>query len=76
VPSAALGLREIEPIKGDGKLLAGNQLSLADLYLFPIIFYLMMTPEKSLVAPHRGLTAWWEAMSQRSSVKKTQPDFG
>jgi glutathione S-transferase len=76
MPKAELCLSEIERIKGDGKLLAGNQISLADLYVFPIIFYLMMTPEKSLVASRRGLSAWWEAMSQRSSVKKTQPDFG
>ena len=76
VPKAELCLSEFERIKGDGKFLAGNQVSLADLYVFPVIFYLMMTPEKSLMAPRRGLAPWWELMNQRSSVKKTQPNFG
>jgi glutathione S-transferase len=76
IPKAELCLAEFERIKGDSKFLAGNQVSLADLYVFPVLSYLMMAPEKTLLAPRTGLNAWWEAMSQRSSVKNTQPNFG
>ncbi len=76
LPKAELVLKEIERIAGGGKFLAGNQVSLADLYLYPVIFYLLMAPEKTLMAPRKGLNAWWETMNQRSSVKKTQPNFG
>jgi glutathione S-transferase len=75
LPKAELCLREWERIKGGDRFLAGGQVSLADLYLFPVVFYLMMTPEKTLVESRKGLMGWWEAMNQRSSVKKTQPNF-
>jgi glutathione S-transferase len=75
LPKAELCLKEWERIKGASRFLAGNQVSLADLYLFPVAFYLMMTPEKTLMENRKGLMAWWDAMNQRSSVKKTQPNF-
>jgi glutathione S-transferase len=76
VPKAELCLKEVERIKGDSKFLAGGQISLADLYLYPVLVYLMMTPEKALMEQRKGLMAWWDTMNQRSSVKKTQPNFG
>jgi glutathione S-transferase len=75
-PTIELCLKEFERLKGSDKFLAGNQLSLADLYLVPIIFYLQMMPEKSLFEARKGLAGWWASMSQRSSVKKTQPNLG
>ncbi|HUH86225.1 MAG TPA: glutathione S-transferase family protein [Stellaceae bacterium] len=75
LPKAELCLKEWERVRGGDKFLAGNQVSLADLYLFPIVAYLMMTPEKSLIEARKGIMAWWEAMGQRSSVKNTQPNF-
>ena len=76
IPKAKLCLKEIERIKGSDRFLAGAQVSLADLYLVPILFYLRLTPEKTLLAPHEGLAAWWETMSQRPSVAKTAPHLG
>jgi glutathione S-transferase len=76
IPKAELCLQEIDRIKGDQPFLAGGQISLADLYLVPIIFYLKMTPEGELLARHPGLEAWWQAMSARPSVKKTAPNLG
>jgi glutathione S-transferase len=73
VSKAQLCLQELERIRGGHKFLAGNQVSLADLYVVPIIFYLKLTPEKELLAPLRGLDAWWNAMSERPSVQKTAP---
>jgi glutathione S-transferase len=75
IPKAELCLKAVERIKGDGKFLAGNQPSLADLYFFPVLFYLMMAPEKTLMESRRGLMSWWETMNQRASVKQTQPNF-
>jgi len=76
IPKAKLCLQEIERIQAGDSFLAGKQLSLADLYLVPIVFYLRLTPENTLLSPHRGLAAWWETMSQRPSVRKTQPNLG
>ena len=76
IPRATLCLQEIDRIKGGAPFLAGEQISLADLYLVPILFYFRMTPEKELLAPHKGLEAWWQAMSERPSVVKTAPNLG
>ena len=73
---ATLCLQEFERIRGRHTFLAGDHVSLADLYLVPIIFYLKLTPEGELLAPHKGLAAWWEAMSDRKSVKATAPNLG
>jgi glutathione S-transferase len=75
VPTIELCLKEIERIRGSDKFLAGSQVSLADLYVIPIVSYLQMMPEKSLFEQRKGLAAWWENVSQRSSVKKTQPNL-
>ena len=76
IPRAQLCLKEFERIKGNHTFLAGNAVSLADLYLVPIIFYLKLTPESELLAPHRGLDAWWNAMAERKSTKATAPKLG
>jgi len=76
IPKAELSLKEIERIKGSNTFLAGSQVSLADLYLVPIVFYLKLTPEKELMAPRKGLEAWWQLMGERPSVKKTAPNLG
>jgi glutathione S-transferase len=76
IPKAQLCLAELERIKGGDPFLAGNQVSLADLYVVPILFYLKLTPEKELLTPHKGLEAWWHAMSERPSVQKTAPNLG
>lgn len=76
IPRTRLCLQEIERIKGDSPFLAGTSVSLADLYLVPIVFYLKLTPEGELLAPHRGLEAWWRTMSDRKSVKITAPNLG
>jgi glutathione S-transferase len=76
IPKAQLCLKEFERIKGNSAFLAGNQLSLADLYLVPILFYFRMTPEKELLAPHKGLDAWWNMMAERPSVQRTAPNLG
>jgi glutathione S-transferase len=76
IPRATMCLQEIDRIKGSAPFLAGDRLSLADLYLLPILFYLRLTPEKALLAPHKGLDAWWNMMAERPSVQATAPNLG
>ena len=76
LPKAELCVKEIARIQGGSPFLAGNRLSLADLYVVPILFYLKMTPEKELLAPHKGLETWWTTMSERPSFQKTVPKLG
>jgi glutathione S-transferase len=76
IPKATLCLQELDRIKGNAPFLAGDRVSLADLYVLPIIFYLRLTPEKALLAPHKGLEAWWNAMAERASVRATAPNLG
>lgn len=76
VPRIQLCLKEFERIKGNQPFLAGNSLSLADLYVAPLFFYLKKTPEGELLSAHKGLGQWWDAMSERKSVKNTAPNLG
>ena len=76
IPRVELCLAELARIQGGARFLAGDQLSLADLYVLPIVFYLRLTPEGELVARHPGLVAWWDAMAERPSVRSTAPNLG
>jgi glutathione S-transferase len=60
-----------------GPFLCGAELSLADLYLIPVIDYFGQTPEgKRTLAGAPKLTRWWQAVSARPSVSKTRPQLG
>ncbi|WFR98921.1 glutathione S-transferase family protein [Rhizobium tumorigenes] len=56
--------------------IAGNELSLADLYLAPIAFYISMTPDKSALFDVPGFSDWWTAIQALPSYKATQPNLG
>jgi glutathione S-transferase len=54
--------------------LAGDQPSLADLFLAPILFWLERTPEGQAALPkHAALTRWYQGMSRRASFEATIP---
>jgi glutathione S-transferase len=75
MPRIKLSLAELDRLAA-GTFLAGAELSLADLHLAPIFFYLGQTPEAaSLLEPHAKLRRWWGAMEKRPSVAKTPPKF-
>jgi glutathione S-transferase len=63
----------------DGKLqtsnyLAGAQLTLADLFLAPILFWLEKTPEGQAALPkYQALARWYQTMSTRPSFEATIP---
>lgn len=61
--------------KGASPFIAG-ELSLAELYCAPILAYVAMTPDKDAVFDVPGFAAWWAAVQNLDSYKRTQPDPG
>lgn len=56
--------------------LAGDQLTLADLFLVPIFFYVPEVPEaKKIAEEFPNLVRWAKLMGPRASVKATDPHF-
>ena len=63
-------------LKGSSPWIAGDTLSLADLYLGPIAFYLSLTPDKDKVFAVPGFNDWWAAMQKLPSFVATTPNLG
>jgi glutathione S-transferase len=61
--------------RGSSPFIAGD-LSLADLYLAPIMFYVSLTPDKDAVFDVDGFAEWWTKMEALPSFKGTQPKLG
>ena len=61
--------------KGSSPFIAGA-LSLADLYLAPILFYVSLTPDKDALFKVEGVADWWTRIQALPSYKATQPDLG
>jgi glutathione S-transferase len=61
--------------KGTSPFIAG-ELSLADLYLAPIVFYVSLTPDKDAVFDVDGFAGWWAKIQALQSFKETQPNLG
>jgi glutathione S-transferase len=60
-----------------GPFLCGPELSLADLHVAPVMAYFSQTPEgRKALAGAPKLARWWQQMSQRPSIAKTQPKLG
>jgi glutathione S-transferase len=64
-------------VDATGPFLCGPEISLADLHLAPVMAYFSGTPEgKKVLAGAPRLSRWWQSMSTRPSVVKTQPKLG
>ena len=61
--------------RGASPFIAGD-LSLADLYLAPIAFYVSLTPDKSVMFDVDGFAGWWEKIEALPSYQATAPDLG
>lgn len=61
--------------KGASPFIAG-ELSLADLYLAPIMFYLSLTPDFAAVTDVAGFAEWWTKIQALDSFKQTPPSGG
>lgn len=67
-------LAALERVAGEGLVLDGVGLTLADLHLAPMIAAFTMVPEGAeALARHPALSLWWAAMSERDSLKDTDP---
>ncbi len=57
--------------KGASPFIAG-ELSLADLYLAPVVFYVSLTPDAKLVFEVDGFADWWARVQALKSFQDTQ----
>ncbi len=77
LPKAATSVEALGAILGDDAFLAGETMILADLHLVPILSYATNTAEGAeMVAARPTMARWWEMMSARDSVVKTEPSLG
>lgn len=77
VPDIEHVLGEIQNLMIDpDPFLMGREVGFSDLYLAPIIHYLMMFPEGGRILPKLPrLSGWWLAMQHHDSVTKTAPQL-
>jgi len=75
LPKARICIREFERLLGDGPYLAGDELSLADLMVAPILLYLLTGPERTLLEPHPKLVSWLRGIVQRDSFRRVMPEW-
>ena len=67
-------LAALEKVAGQGHYLCGNDLSLADIHLAPMMGYFVLVPQgRALLQKHHRLSDWWSALSQRSAFVATTP---
>jgi glutathione S-transferase len=59
--------------RGESTFIAG-ELSLADLFLAPIAFYVSLTPDRDVVFDVPGFAAWWASIQARPSFQSTPPN--
>jgi glutathione S-transferase len=61
--------------KGESTFIAGV-LSLADLFLAPVVFYVSLTPDFASLLDIRGFPDWWKDVQGLKSFQDTQPNLG
>ncbi|KQT85808.1 glutathione S-transferase family protein [Aurantimonas sp. Leaf443] len=66
-------LSEIMAIRVTSAFIAGDTISVADLYVAPLVAYIAMTPHKDEFLALPGLSDWWSAVSSRPSFQSTSP---
>ena len=77
VPEIKSQLAVLDHAYGQRNLLVGDTVTLADLLLAPIVFYLGMFPEsKALLATAPNVSRAHAAMAERESFKTTAPKLG
>ena len=73
LPRAALCLKALADLKGDGKWLAGDAFSLADLFAAPMLDCFTRTDEgRALLDGEPAMRDWWRAMAGRQSMARTR----
>src|ERR1700745_3691104 len=74
LPRARLCLSEIDRLMEDHRFLTGAHVSLADLMVIPLLYYLSNVPEgRQPMADHPKLQNWVRQMETRQSFQVTKP---
>jgi len=74
LPEARLCLSEFARLMSEQAFMAGERISLADLMVFPLLYYFRRVPEGTKpVAEHQTLASWMRRMEERQSVQVTKP---
>ena len=68
-----MAIAELMKLKGSLPYLAGDSLSIADIYLAPIVAYIALTPHKEEFLEIADMGAWWKSVSTHESFRSTQP---
>ena len=72
LPVARTCLSAVSDLMGEQPWLAGAELSLADLYLAPMIAYFVQAPEgEAMLRAHGRLAQWWERIAARPAMRAT-----
>ena len=74
LPRARLCLGELDRLMADGRFLAGDHVSLADLLAIPLLHYFANVPDgHAPLAEHPKLQEWMRHMEARQSFQVTKP---
>ena len=74
MPRARLCLSEFARLMGEQQFMAGERISLADLMVVPLLYYLARVPEgEAPLAEHPSLRAWMRRIEDRQSFQVTKP---
>ena len=71
-----LVLSEQMKLRGDSPWIAGAELSLADLFVAPVCFYVSLTPDAGAAFDVPGFGDWWTRAQALETYKATEPDLG
>jgi glutathione S-transferase len=64
----------LDGVAGEGDILTGRDITLADCHLAPMMDYFVRAEEgKAALSPHRALQRWWDRASALDVLKATDP---
>ena len=64
----------LDGVAGEGEVLTGRDITLADCHLAPMMDYFVRAEEgKAALAPHRALQGWWDRVSGLDVLQATDP---
>ncbi len=64
----------LEDVASAGEVLTGDQLTLADFHLAPMMDYFVRAEEgKAALSTHHALQGWWEQVSSLELLTATDP---
>ncbi len=64
----------LDGVAGEGEVLTGRDITLADCHLAPMMDYFVRAEEgKAALSPHRALQRWWDRVSVLDVLKATDP---